>query len=262
MKKLLLAFFATLLCASVGFAQENDRLKIGSNDVFKGPVGLQMYSLRDTFAKDVEKGKAINGEDLGVVAIPYKDDDEKSNLDSMFAREINRSAVEGVKPNASFSRGALVPNSLFTENSELKTGYRILAPFRCLKDGDSPLVVAVKYNAAIGKNADFRAKAQKLFELLNSPEKKDLIVGAVLLKRDETANNQNGEEEAQDRDQDALDPLGEEEVAVSVPVSGSDFQFKRGDVVGFLVPAAELGDDLLEWGKEENDVMSREPAQQ
>ena len=70
MKKILLTFCAVVLCASVGFAQDNDRLKIGTNDVFKGPVGLQMYSLRDTFAKDVEKGFQI-AEDFGFGYVEY-----------------------------------------------------------------------------------------------------------------------------------------------------------------------------------------------
>ncbi len=57
MKKILLSCAALLICASAAFAQDDAaRFKVGSNDVFKGPVGLQMYSLRDTFAKDVEKG--------------------------------------------------------------------------------------------------------------------------------------------------------------------------------------------------------------
>jgi len=53
------AFFMALMLvasATFAFAQDDARLKVGTNDVFKGPVGLQMYSLRDTFAKDVEKG--------------------------------------------------------------------------------------------------------------------------------------------------------------------------------------------------------------
>ena len=45
-----------MVVASSALAQEDSRLKVGTNDVFKGPVGLQMYSLRDTFAQDVEKG--------------------------------------------------------------------------------------------------------------------------------------------------------------------------------------------------------------
>ncbi|MDO5309439.1 MAG: sugar phosphate isomerase/epimerase [Planctomycetia bacterium] len=56
MKKALLLALTVLLSATLVSAQEDPRLKVGTNDVFKGPVGLQMYSLRDTFAQDVEKG--------------------------------------------------------------------------------------------------------------------------------------------------------------------------------------------------------------
>ena len=56
MKRVFLLMFALFVGSSVTFAQDDARLKIGTNDVFKGPVGLQMYSLRDTFGQDVEKG--------------------------------------------------------------------------------------------------------------------------------------------------------------------------------------------------------------
>ena len=56
--------FALFVGSSVTFAQDDARFKIGSNDVFKGPVGLQLYSLRDTFAQDVEKGFDV-AEELG-----------------------------------------------------------------------------------------------------------------------------------------------------------------------------------------------------
>ena len=56
MKKFAFALVALLAGAVSAFAQDDARLKVGSNDVFKGPVGLQLYSLRDTFSKDVEKG--------------------------------------------------------------------------------------------------------------------------------------------------------------------------------------------------------------
>lgn len=57
MKRFLLSFAVLALCVTTAFAQDDiARFKVGSNDVFKGPVGLQMYSLRDTFAQDVEKG--------------------------------------------------------------------------------------------------------------------------------------------------------------------------------------------------------------
>ena len=56
MKKIFLFMFTLLVGASTVFAQDDARFKIGSNDVFKGPVGLQLYSLRDTFGHDVEKG--------------------------------------------------------------------------------------------------------------------------------------------------------------------------------------------------------------
>ena len=55
MKKFLFMFVALVISASVAIAQDDARFKVGSNDVFKGPVGLQMYSLRDTFSQDVEK---------------------------------------------------------------------------------------------------------------------------------------------------------------------------------------------------------------
>lgn len=57
MKKSLLTIVALILSVSFTFAQDDlARQKIGTNDVFNGPVGLQLYSLRDTFAQDVEKG--------------------------------------------------------------------------------------------------------------------------------------------------------------------------------------------------------------
>lgn len=56
MRKLLSLAVVLVMSASVAFAQDDARFKVGTNDVFKGPVGLQLYSLRDTFAQDVEKG--------------------------------------------------------------------------------------------------------------------------------------------------------------------------------------------------------------
>lgn len=57
MKKTLIIALAIVLNAAVAaVAQDDARLKTGTNEVFRGPVGLQMYSLRDTFAQDVEKG--------------------------------------------------------------------------------------------------------------------------------------------------------------------------------------------------------------
>lgn len=56
MKKILLSLVVLALSVSIASAQDEARLKVGSNDVFKGPVGLQLYSLRDTFGHDVEKG--------------------------------------------------------------------------------------------------------------------------------------------------------------------------------------------------------------
>ncbi len=56
MKKALLSLVVFALAVSVASAQDDARFKVGSNDVFKGPVGLQLYSLRDTFGQDVEKG--------------------------------------------------------------------------------------------------------------------------------------------------------------------------------------------------------------
>lgn len=56
MKKALFLVLALIVGASAAFGQDDVRFKVGSNDVFKGPVGLQMYSLRDTFSQDREKG--------------------------------------------------------------------------------------------------------------------------------------------------------------------------------------------------------------
>ena len=64
MKKKLLLTLALIISASVAFGQDDSRFKIGSNDVFKGPVGLQLYSLRDTFGQSVEKGFDV-AEELG-----------------------------------------------------------------------------------------------------------------------------------------------------------------------------------------------------
>lgn len=64
MKKFVLTVAALFVGAASVFAQDDARLKVGTNDVFKGPVGLQLYSLRDIFAQDVEKGYQT-AEDLG-----------------------------------------------------------------------------------------------------------------------------------------------------------------------------------------------------
>lgn len=73
MKKALFLMFALIASASIAFGQDEARFKVGSNDVFKGPVGLQMYSLRDTFAKDVEKGFEIaEGFGFGYVELAGK----------------------------------------------------------------------------------------------------------------------------------------------------------------------------------------------
>ncbi len=50
MKTLLLG--SVLACAAVLVADAGDAT-VGTGDVFKGPVGLQLYSLRDSFKKDV-----------------------------------------------------------------------------------------------------------------------------------------------------------------------------------------------------------------
>ncbi|MBQ9370620.1 MAG: sugar phosphate isomerase/epimerase [Thermoguttaceae bacterium] len=69
-KTFLLVAFAVMTTAALAFGQDDARFKVGSNDVFKGPVGLQLYSLRDTFAKDVDKGFQI-AEDFGFGYVEY-----------------------------------------------------------------------------------------------------------------------------------------------------------------------------------------------
>ena len=55
MKKLLLLFLL-LFSINCVFAQDDPRLKIGTNEIFQGPIGLQLYSLRDVFSQDIEEG--------------------------------------------------------------------------------------------------------------------------------------------------------------------------------------------------------------
>ena len=55
MKKLLLLFLL-LFSVNCVFAQDDPRLKIGTNEIFQGPIGLQLYSLRDVFSQDIEEG--------------------------------------------------------------------------------------------------------------------------------------------------------------------------------------------------------------
>ncbi len=70
MKKLLL-FFLLLFSVNCVFAQDDARLKIGTNDVFKGPVGLQLYSLRDVFSQDIDEGfKTAEQLGFGYVELP------------------------------------------------------------------------------------------------------------------------------------------------------------------------------------------------
>ena len=64
MKKTFLLSLVLFVVSSIAFSQDDARLTIGSNDVFKGPVGLQLYSLRDIFGQDVEKGFEV-AEKLG-----------------------------------------------------------------------------------------------------------------------------------------------------------------------------------------------------
>ena len=57
-----LGTMATGMAVAAGrsvFANEESDHGVGTGKGFKGPVGLQLYSLRDTFAKDVEKGFEI-----------------------------------------------------------------------------------------------------------------------------------------------------------------------------------------------------------
>jgi sugar phosphate isomerase/epimerase len=50
----LVSFFAAILClAMFGFAADAAGAAAGTGPSFKGPLGLQLYSLRDQFAKDV-----------------------------------------------------------------------------------------------------------------------------------------------------------------------------------------------------------------
>ncbi|MBQ2555799.1 MAG: sugar phosphate isomerase/epimerase [Thermoguttaceae bacterium] len=57
MKRIMFFVVALVACAATVYAQDDAaRLKVGTNDVFKGPVGLQLYSLRDVFGQDLEKG--------------------------------------------------------------------------------------------------------------------------------------------------------------------------------------------------------------
>ncbi|MGI6401248.1 MAG: sugar phosphate isomerase/epimerase family protein [Thermoguttaceae bacterium] len=73
MKKTLILLVALFASVSMAFGQDDPRLKVGTNDVFKGPVGLQLYSLRDTFSQDVEKGFEIaEGFGFGYVELAGK----------------------------------------------------------------------------------------------------------------------------------------------------------------------------------------------
>lgn len=58
---LLLTAFLVCWSASTLVAQECQECKcsVGTNDVFKGPVGLQLYSLRDIFKEDITKGMEL-----------------------------------------------------------------------------------------------------------------------------------------------------------------------------------------------------------
>ena len=57
MRKIIYLLTFLFVCMSTVFAQDEVvRLKVGTNNIFKGPVGLQLYSLRDVFALDIEKG--------------------------------------------------------------------------------------------------------------------------------------------------------------------------------------------------------------
>lgn len=57
MKKIIVCLFsfALLLCCTSIFAQAG-KYGVGTNECFKGPVGLQLYSLRDIFKTDTVKG--------------------------------------------------------------------------------------------------------------------------------------------------------------------------------------------------------------
>lgn len=59
MKKLtiLLLFVVCLLCVVSGQVRaESGKFGVGTNSVFKGPVGLQLYSLREIFKQDLDAG--------------------------------------------------------------------------------------------------------------------------------------------------------------------------------------------------------------
>ncbi|MDO4587947.1 MAG: sugar phosphate isomerase/epimerase [Planctomycetia bacterium] len=54
----------TLLFLFLAFAVQAEDKGVGTNELFKGPVGLQLYSLRDIFSKDVLLGMKLS-EDFG-----------------------------------------------------------------------------------------------------------------------------------------------------------------------------------------------------
>ncbi|MCF0234389.1 MAG: sugar phosphate isomerase/epimerase [Thermoguttaceae bacterium] len=70
MKNIYMAVAAFLVVGACAFGQDDARLKIGTNDVFKGPVGLQLWSLRDIYSQDREKGLQTT-EDLGFGYIEF-----------------------------------------------------------------------------------------------------------------------------------------------------------------------------------------------
>ena len=97
--------------------------------------------------------------------------------------------------------------------------------------------------------------------MLYSSKKEKVIAGAVLLKRNETPKVQNENEESENQnngkeDTEIIDPLEDDEVAVAVHVSDPDFQFKRGDVVGFLVPVSELEARHMKWEEDDKLLMA------
>ena len=224
------------------------------------------------FANQVERGREISENDLGKISIPQSKAEEEK-LDEYFTRASNKSAIVGIRSQTEYRKGAFVPNSLYMDSSYgsegplAAPGYRVLGPFRTLQYTNNALVVAVKYNFRDGASAKFDPKVQRLFTLLYSSNQKNLILGAVLYKRNETPENSDDqsqtdfdESELNDQDrksegEDVIDKLEDGEIAVSVPLMERDFPFKKRDVVGFLVPASVLDDAALQWDPTSDENM-------